>query len=182
MIPPELVVEIRRLFYAEHWKIGTISSEFGVHYDTVRRALEIERCRRGPNRTTKLAPYHEFIKQTLETYPRLRATRIFEMIRERGYPGGVEQLRRYVRQLRPRSTEVFTRLQVFPAEQAQVDWAHFGVVRVGQAGRRLSCFVLTLSYSRAFYLEFFFDQTLENFLTGHVRAFHDMGGATRHLL
>ena len=30
---------------------------------------------------------------------------------------------------------------------------------------------MTLSYSRALYLEFFFDQTMENFLRGHVHAF-----------
>ena len=30
---------------------------------------------------------------------------------------------------------------------------------------------MTLSWSRALYLEFFFDQTMENFLRGHVRAF-----------
>jgi transposase len=36
-----------------------------------------------------------------------------------------------------------------PGEQAQADWAHFGQVRIGAATRRLSCFVLTLSYSRA---------------------------------
>lgn len=181
-IPAELVAEIRRLFHAEHWKIGTIASELGLHYDTVRRALEADRFRRGPSRKTKLDPYVEFIQQTLGRYPRLRATRILGMIRARGYTGGIAQLRRLVRQLRPRPTEAFVRLQVFPAEQAQVDWAHFGVVRVGRAPRRLSCFVLTLSHSRAFYLEFFFDQSLENFLTGHVRAIHDMGGCARNLL
>jgi hypothetical protein len=30
-------------------------------------------------------------------------------------------------------------------------------------------------------LEFFFDQSLENFLLGHVHAFHDWGGAPRSL-
>jgi hypothetical protein len=25
MIPPEQIAEIRRLYYAEHWKIGTIA-------------------------------------------------------------------------------------------------------------------------------------------------------------
>jgi hypothetical protein len=45
----------------------------------------------------------------------------------------------------------------------------------------LSGFVLTLSYSRALWLEFFFDQSLENFLLGHVHAFHDWGGAPRSL-
>jgi hypothetical protein len=44
-----------------------------------------------------------------------------------------------------------------------VDWAHFGEVSVGRARRRLSCFLITLSYSRALYLEFFFDQSMENF-------------------
>jgi transposase len=29
---------------------------------------------------------------------------------------------------------------------------------------------MTLSYSRALYLEFFFDQTMENFLRGHVHV------------
>ena len=31
MISPETRAEIRRHFYAEHWKIGTIASELGVH-------------------------------------------------------------------------------------------------------------------------------------------------------
>jgi hypothetical protein len=74
------------------------------------------------------------------------------------------------------------RLQVFPADQAQVDWANFGQVVVGRARRALSCFVITLSYSRALYLEFFFDQTMENFLRGHVHAFQDWGGQPRVLL
>ena len=45
---------------------------------------------------------------------------------------------------------------------------------VGRARRALSCFVMTLSYSRALYLEFFFDQTTENFLRGHVHAFQGL--------
>jgi hypothetical protein len=32
--------EIRRLFYAEHWPIGTIADAVGVHHETVRRALD----------------------------------------------------------------------------------------------------------------------------------------------
>jgi hypothetical protein len=31
--------EIRRLYFAEHWKRGTIASELGVHFDTVARVL-----------------------------------------------------------------------------------------------------------------------------------------------
>src|SRR6266705_3056577 len=53
---------------------------------------------------------------------------------------------------------------------------------VGRAKRQLSCFVMTLSWSRALYLEFFFDQTTENFLRGHVRAFDAWSGAPRVIL
>jgi transposase len=58
----------------------------------------------------------------------------------------------------------------------------FGHVMVGRAKRALSCFVMTLSYSRALYLEFFFDQTMENFLRGHVHAFAFFQGQPRVIL
>jgi len=104
------------------------------------------------------------------------------MIRERGYQGSVRQLRRALASLRPVRAEPFLRLYTFPAEQAQADWASFGEVAVGRARRRLSCFVITLSYSRALYLEFFFDQTMENFLRGHVHAFQAWAGQPRVIL
>lgn len=182
MISDEEVARIRHLFHAEHWKVGTIAAELGVHPDTVRRALETERFRSQPRLRDRLTdPYLDFLRQTLQQYPRLRATRLFHMIRSRGYSGGVTQLRRIVAELRPPRRESFLRLRTFSGEQAQADWAHFGEVAIGRARRRLSGFVLTLSYSRALWLEFFLDQSLENFLLGHVHAFHDWGGAPRSL-
>lgn len=184
MITHEQVARIRHLFHAEHWKIGTIASQFGFHPDTVRRALETDRFNhaRTQFRQTLTAPYLDFLRHTLQEHPRLRATRLFGMIRSRGYQGSVAQLRRVVAEIRPPNREAFLRLATFPGEQAQADWAHFGQVTLGHARRRLSGFVLTLSYSRALWLEFFFDQTLESFLLGHVHAFHDWGGAPRNLV
>ena len=183
MISPETRAQIRRYFYVEHWKIGTIARELDVHPDTVRNAIEAERFRNTqPPRPCLLDPYLEFIRQVLEQHPRLRATRIHQMIRDRGYSGSITQLRRAVARLRPPSREPFLRLQLFPGEQAQVDWAHFGYVLVGRARRTLSCFVMTLSYSRALYLEFFFDQAMENFLRGHVHAFQAWNGQPRVIL
>src|ERR1700730_9804728 len=183
MISPQQRAQIRRLFHAEHWKIGTIAAELGVHADTVRAALEIERFKRGPAPRAALTdPYFDFIQQTLEQHPRLRATRLFQMLRDRGYRGSVVQLGRVVAALRPPRQEAFLRLTTLPGEQGQSDWASFGTVTIGRAQRRLSCFVLTLSYSRALYLEFFLDQTLENFLLGHVHAFSAWAGAPRTIL
>src|SRR6266481_1753453 len=183
MINAETRAQIRQWFFAEHWKIGTISQELGVHPDTVRHAIESDRFHRAQTlRPCLTDPYLPFLRQTLDQHPRLRATRIYQMIRERGYTGSVIQLRRVVATLRPARPEPFLRLHTFPAEQAQVDWAHFGEVQVGRARRRLSCFLITLSYSRALYLEFFFDQTLENFLRGHVHAFEAWSGQPRVIL
>ena len=179
MIAPELRTRIRRLFFAEHWRVGTIAGELGVHHDTVRRAIEAERFLRPGvvHRPSMLDPYKAFVGETLEQHPRLRATRLFEMARDRGYQGSVIQLRRYVATVRPAPrSEAYLRLQTLPGEQAQVDWGHFGTIRVGHAKRALSCFVMVLSWSRAIYARFALDQTLESFQRGHVeRSWRSVG-------
>ncbi len=185
MISHELHAQIRRLFFAEHWRFTTIAAQLGVHHDTVRRAVESERfIRPGTQvRPSALDPYKAFITATLEQYPRLRATRLWAMVRERGYPGSAIQVCRYVRTVRPAArAEAFLRLETLAGEQAQVDWGNFGPLRVGSTTRLLSCFVLVLSWSRACYARFALDQTLESFLRGHVEAFAALQGVPRTIL
>jgi len=180
VIPLELRTEIRRLYYAEHWKVGTIASNLHVHHDTVRTALASETlgARRGVCRPTALDPYLPFIRDTLAQYPRLRATRLHEMLRGRGYAGAVTQVRRLVRQLRPQPTGVYRRLETLIGEEAQVDWGTFGTVRIGRGTRPVSGFVMVLSYSRAMHALFTLDQSLESFLRGHVAAGDTVRGAS----
>jgi len=185
MIDAEVQARIRRLFFAEHFKVGTIVSELGVHRDTVLLAIKAENFMRALSvkRSPSLEPYTDFVKMTLEQYPRLRATRLFEMLTARGYPGGVHAVRRYLQRVRPKpKSEAFFRLETLPGEQGQVDWAHFGKVTVGNTERTLSCFVMVLSHSRGMYGRFFLDQTTENFLRGHVEAFSVFGGVPRKIL
>jgi len=186
MISPELTARIRRLHFAEHWKVGTIATQLDVHHDTVRRALALERVS-GTGvksvRPTLLDPYKDFLQATLQAHPTLTASRLFHMVKARGYPGGPLQVRRYVRTVRPENrTEAFLRRTTLPGEEAQVDWGHFGKVAVGGAKRTLCCFVLVLGHSRAMYARFFLDMTLESFLRGHVLAFEALGGVPRALL
>jgi transposase len=183
MIDPKTRAHIRHLFYAEHWKVGTIARELMLHPDTVVNAVETDRFNSAKTlRPSATDPYADFIREVLAKHPRLRATRIFQMIRDRGYGGSVVQLRRFVSCIRPSHKEAFLSLSTFPGEQGQVDWANFGEVPVGRARRKLSCFVITLSYSRGLYLEFFFDQQMESFLRGHDNAFEDWKGVPRILL
>ena len=125
MITPAQRAEIRRLYFGEHWKVGTIAVALGVHHETVRAALQHETggLRRGVSRPSALDPFLPFIRDTLAQYPRLRATRLHEMLRQRGYPGSAVQVRRLVRRLRPQATtHVYRRVVTLAGEQAQVDW------------------------------------------------------------
>jgi IS30 family transposase len=91
MISSEQRAEIRRLFFAEHWKVGTIAVALGLHHDTIANALETHRFesrRSGGERPSILDAYKPLIVETLEQHPRLRATRLYEMVRARGYTGG----------------------------------------------------------------------------------------------
>jgi transposase len=185
MITPEQHAEIRRLYYGEHWKVGTIAAALGVHHDTVRGAIahDTQGVRRGTCRATQLDPYLPLIRDTLAQYPRLRATRLFEMVKARGYAGSVVQLRRAVRLIRPAATAtIYRRLTTLPGEEAQVDWGAFGAIRIGRGVRSLSGFVMVLSYSRAIFALFTVDQTLESFLRGHVEAFAVFHGTARTLV
>lgn len=38
-LPMEVVANIRRLHFAEHWKVGTIATQLGVHHDAVECTL-----------------------------------------------------------------------------------------------------------------------------------------------
>ncbi len=185
MMTPEQRAEIRRLYYAEHWTVGTIATQLGVHHETVLAAINRASVvtRGGRCRATALDPYLPFVRDTLAQYPRLRATRLHEMLRHRGYPGSAVQVRRAVQRLRPAPpSQAYLRLATLPGEVAQVDWGSFGTIRIGRGVRARSAFVLVLGYSRAIHAVFTLDQTRESFLRGHVEAFAALGGCTRTLV
>ncbi len=185
-IDEALRAEILRLFHAEHWRVGTIAHQLGVHHSTVERVLGesgVGRERRRRRRPSMLDGYVAFIAETLERYPTLTASRLHEMACARGYRGGPDHFRHRVAQLRPRrAAEAYLRLRTLPGEQAQVDWAHFGHLAIGQTRRPLMAFVMVLSYSRHVFLRFYLHATLANLLRGHVEAFEAFGGVARVLL
>lgn len=185
MIPAELAAKIRRLFHAERWPVGTIARECGVHHQTVRRALVVDGVPLAalPTRRSKADPYVPFLVKTLEDYPGLHASRLYEMVKERGYDGGPDYFRAIVARHRPhKAAEAFLRLSTLPAEQAQVDWGHFGHIEVEGARRPLVAFVMVLSWSRWMVLRFGVDMRMGSFLAHHEAAFDALGGVPRVLL
>ena len=173
-IPPELEAQILRYYHAEKWRVGTIATQLHVHHSAVSRVLAqaglppIGAIRRA----SAIDPYLPFILETLEQFPTLTASRLYGMVKERGYPGRPDHFRHLIARHRPRrKKEAYLRLRTLPGEQCQVDWAHFDYLQVGNARRPLMGFVMVLSWSRMIYLRFFLGAYLENFLRGHVGAY-----------
>jgi len=133
MIPKELEAKILRFYHAEKWKVGTIAKQLGIHHNTVERVLSQANSPfvKRTVRPSMVDPYMPFVLETLEEYPTLTASRLFEMIKDRGYPGGQDHFRSIVAKHRPRSpAEAYLRLRTLPGEQAQVDWGSFWKHRV----------------------------------------------------
>jgi len=185
VIAPDIEAQILRYHHAEKWTVGTIARQLHVHHSVVRRVLAQAGLPRigPPPRPSQIDAYLPFIRQTLETFPTLTASRLYAMARERGYGGSPDHFRHLIACHRPRpKAEAYLRLRSLPGEQAQVDWAHFGHLQIGRARRPLMAFVMVLSYSRQIFLRFFLDARMESFLRGHVGAFAAWHGVPRVLL
>jgi len=182
---PDIEAQILRYHHAEKWTVGTIARQLHMHHSVVRRVLaQAGLPRVGPRpRPSQVDAYLPFIRQTLETFPTLTASRLYAMVRERGYRGRPDHFRHLIACHRPRpKAEAYLRLRSLPGEQAQVDWGHFGHLAIGRARRPLMAFVMVLSHSRQIFLRFFPDARMESFLRGHAAAFAAWGGVPRVLL
>lgn len=184
-ISEELRANILRYHHVEKWKVGTISRQLQVHHSTIKRVLSETGVSKEKLlvKGSMIDPFLPFIVSTLERFPRLRASRLYHMVKERGYAGGCDHFRHLIACYRPRPVaQAYLRLRTLPGEQAQVDWGQFGYIMIGKAKRPLMAFVMVLSFSRKIFLHFYLNQRIENFLRGHEVAFNAFGGVPRVVL
>jgi transposase len=169
---------IRHLFHIEKLPKKAIARKLGLDPKTVRKALKRETFSPAifQPRTSKLDPYKEKIGDLLTHHAGLSADRIHEEIKKLGYPGGITILKDCLATFRTPS-KTFLSIRTTPAEEAQADWAYVGTV----ASQRVYCFLMVLSFSGMLYLQFFPSQTLEHFMTGHLRAFHCFQGVPKKI-
>ena len=118
-ISAELEAKILRYYHVEKWRVGTIARQIGVHHGTVQRVLRRAGVPlpQSAARASKAEPYVPFILQTLERFPTLTASRLYAMVRERGYRGSPDHFRHFVALHRPRpAAEAYLRLTTMRAE------------------------------------------------------------------
>ena len=148
MLTQEQAVEIRVL-RRQGWRIRAIARETGLSRVTVRRYLQDPdgAARYGPRepRPTKLAPYIEYVRARVEAARStwIPAVVLLREIQERGYPGGLSQLKAYLAPLKHREPEPVVPFETALGEQMQADFTY---VRRGRYP--LLAFVATLGYSR----------------------------------
>ena len=167
--------------YAE---IGRI---VGRDWRTVKRYLEsgaqpVYRRRRLPSMLDGFKP---LIDQWLAAQPRLLATRIHQdLVRDYGFQGSSNTVRRYVERSRPRpERRLEERFETRPGLQAQVDWSYEEPIRTSSGLELpLYCFHMVLGHSRDSFCAFTGSQDLVTFWACHRAAFDHFGGVPHELL
>jgi transposase len=195
---------------ARGWSFRRIGRELGIHRDTVRRYVEegqggqnrpnLPAGADGENRpdppagnsgpASQCEPFHDAIVAGLEGG--LSYQRIWQDLREGGFAGAYDSVKRYAGRLAAANPPAFRRMECEPGAEVQVD---FGTgapviipdgeplpVGVKTRRRRTHVFRMVLSHSRKAYSEAVYRQTTENFIRCLENAFWHFGGVPKTLV
>src|SRR5690606_15228246 len=106
-------------------------------------------------------------------------------IREQGYDGSIDAVRRYLHQFRRearRRQKVTVRFETGPGKQAQADWAYCGKIDDGVRRIGLYVFVMVMGYSRKLFVHFTTSMKMASLLRCHQLAFEYFGGWPENIL
>ena len=162
--------------------VRSIAKQLGCSRNTVRRYLreaDARRYKRRAPRPCKLDPYKEYLSQRVaQALPRwIPATVLLREICERGYDGGVSQLKAWLAPLKTREPEPVVRFETQPGQQMQAD---FTTIRRGRDP--LLALVATMGYSRATFVKFTTREDATTLCAGLREAFDYFGGVPEQVL
>lgn len=161
-----------------------ISEKVGRHRNTVTKYIQQghpPQYQRVKRKDSVLTPYLQLIDEWLQE-DNFRATWIFNRIKQLGFGGGYDTVRKHVHRVKERyQRKAFIRFETVPGLQGQMDWADFQVTEVMGAST-FFLFALVLGFSRAMYAELVPTCTLQFFMDAHIRAFRYLGGAPLEML
>lgn len=168
--------------------ISEIARQTGRDRKTVRKVVNPKeqpsrkRRRKAAKRERKIDAFVGYLKARMADGV-YNTRKLYRELRERGYIGGLTAVILYVQPYRPKHDEsAVMRFETEPGHQAQVDWGYFGVIEYEGRQRKLYAFVMTLSWSRAMYIEFTIGSSTDWFVRCHQHAFEYFGGIPREIL
>ena len=165
MLVVETIARIRREHFVKGKTIKEIVRDLKVSRNTVRRVLrseetafEYERVRQPKPRIDPWRPQLDAVLEknaTVSARERLTLIRVFETLREQGYEGGYDAVRRYARNwARARSAltaGAYVPLTFAPGEAYQFDWSH-EIVVLGGVTTTVKVAHLRLCHSRMLFV------------------------------
>ena len=88
-VAPDIEATILRHHLVDKWPVGTVATQLGLHHGVVRRVIDQHGLPTPTilRRARIVDPYVGFLQEKLEKYPTVHSSRLFQMAKERGYPG-----------------------------------------------------------------------------------------------
>ena len=162
--------------------IRQIARQLGCSRNTVRRYLRDDQAQQYATRAarpTKLDPFKGYLQERIAAaLPHwIAAVVLLREIKERGYGGGISQLKEYLRPFKQRDREPVVRFETEPGKQMQVDFTH---IRRGRD--TLIAFVATMGYSRSSWVRFSSHERSDTLCDGLRSAFTHFGGVPETVL
>ena len=144
---------------------------------------------RPAEKQSLLEPYLKELKGLLEKPSDMKPKTAFKVMCGRhDLTGKVSytSFKRFVRsnQVVLNVKEITCRIETDPGNELQVDYCKAGMLYDPVEGRMRTvyAFIGTLSFSRHKFVEFVFRQGQQSFVTSHVKAFNDFGGAPKRIV
>lgn len=190
MLVVETIAKIRRAHFVDGKSIKQICRELRVSRNTVRKVIRSGSTEFTYDRTTqprpKIDPWRSELDEMLAENSRrpkrqrLTLVRIYEELRNRGYGGGYDAVRRYAagwsKATREASAAAYVPLSFDPGEAYQFDWSHEIVILDGVT-TTVKVAHVRLSHSRMPFVRAYPRETQEMVFDAHDRAFAFFGGA-----
>jgi transposase len=180
----DTIARVRREHFIRHRSIREISRELNVSRNTVRKILRSGATEFQYEREVQplptIGPWREQLDRLLmanegkTTRERLTLIRVFEELREVGFKGSYDSVRRYAKALGKErgsvTAEAYVPLSFAAGEAYQFDWSH-EVVRINNATVILKVAHVRLCHSRMFFVRAYPRETQEMVFDAHDKAF-----------
>lgn len=184
MINMEAWVMIRKML-EDGIPVSEIAEQLGCSRNTVYKYAEDSAkpvYKKRAAKPSKLDPFKQYIRTRLDIAP-FTARRLFEEIKQQGYPGKLTRVKIFVREVKQGHIQrAVMRFETMPGQQAQVDWGEFGTIMENEVEKKLYCFFMILGYSRTKYIKFTTEIKQRTFIACHIEAFNYFGGAPKEIL
>ena len=190
MLVVETIAKIRRAHFIQGKSIKQICRELRVSRNTVRKVIRSGATEFSYDRSTrphpKIDPWRSQLDDVLADntrHPkreRLTLVRVYEELRNQGYDGSYDAVRRYAaswsKATRAASADAYVPLSFDPGEAYQFDWSQ-EVVLIDGATTTVKVAHVRLCHSRMPFVRAYPRETQEMVFDAHDKAFAFFGGA-----